>query len=314
MAYRTKVIPLNEKTENKPIDKELIIDIEHGHISVYKQSESKLLSATKRIESELMKAKIFDDIIKEQFTETFNQFLKDDNQNIYEFDFTNSTDPDKENKIDFKVSNINKRYKKIKETYEKSISEINRLSLLISQNDLDSIPNTTNFKYNNPDILDSIKTSFNSYIAQIYSILKYCEEFYRYVEDEKGNLVKINKTNETILNYNKVNTIDSVNDLLSNFNNFSGSKRTVGNIIQYLVVYNYLVETLIKKYDSFKELLENTIKVLDKKADISDYRGYMSDLKDSYEKNVKNNSYVASGNYTFTGTYNGEYDIDFINK
>lgn len=53
MSYRLYTQPLTLKTESKPVDGELLIDTEEGHVLVYEEASDSLRSATKELYGEI---------------------------------------------------------------------------------------------------------------------------------------------------------------------------------------------------------------------------------------------------------------------
>lgn len=71
MSYRLYTQPLTMKTESKPIDGELIVDVEDGHILVYDEASDSINSATKNLYGEMSLNEYLVQLVIEQSNAVF---------------------------------------------------------------------------------------------------------------------------------------------------------------------------------------------------------------------------------------------------
>ena len=71
MSYRLYTQPLTMKTESKPIDGELLVDTEDGHILVYNEADDRIHSATKDLYGEMALDEYLIKLINEQANALF---------------------------------------------------------------------------------------------------------------------------------------------------------------------------------------------------------------------------------------------------
>lgn len=262
--YRVKVIPLNEKTENSPLDKEAIVDIENGHISVYKEHEDKLVSSTKKIVSELTKMKNQKEFVDNHFSDEFNKNLDSVLEENFHIEYT----PKDINTIDYRITHIEAKFNGF----------INDLNNCIKKNEeMQEILDNIVIELIQDKVLDisDIKNS-NIYKNKYFDIMDIVR-----IKEQLILYLKRNFPNDL-----NVKTFSNFDEWLEYYqsNNIEGNRdKEIPILLKYYAYLKYLISITDAKIIEANSIA-NKVEIFGSTlASYTDYITYIRELKGDYE-------------------------------